>query len=62
MPLVEGVDFFNELERAIRQLSETKMMIPASCSNPTAQCVTFVTSLRKLAHWRSVTMCWWYTT
>ncbi len=40
MPLVEGVDFFNELERAIREsYPKPKMMILGFPSNPTAQCV-----------------------
>lgn len=38
--LVEGVDFFNELERAIREsIPKPKMMILGFPSNPTAQCV-----------------------
>jgi alanine-synthesizing transaminase len=37
---VEGVDFFNELERAIREsYPKPKMMILGFPSNPTAQCV-----------------------
>ena len=40
VPLVEGVDFFNELERAIREsYPKPKMMILGFPSNPTAQCV-----------------------
>lgn len=40
VPLVEGVDFFRELERAIRESIPTpKMMILGFPSNPTAQCV-----------------------
>ena len=37
---VENVDFFNELERAIREsYPKPKMMILGFPSNPTAQCV-----------------------
>ncbi|GCS37958.1 glutamate-pyruvate aminotransferase [Escherichia coli] len=37
---MEGVDFFNELERAIREsYPKPKMMILGFPSNPTAQCV-----------------------
>ena len=40
VPLVEGGDFFNELERAIREsYPKPKMMILGFPSNPTAQCV-----------------------
>lgn len=40
VPLVEGVDFFNELERAIREsYPKPKMMILGFPSNPTSQCV-----------------------
>ncbi len=40
MPLVDGVDFFSELERAIREtIPRPKMMILGFPSNPTAQCV-----------------------
>ncbi|MCE0801822.1 alanine transaminase [Buttiauxella sp. A2-C1_F] len=40
VPLVEGVDFFAELERAIREsYPKPKMMILGFPSNPTAQCV-----------------------
>lgn len=40
VPLVDGVDFFNELERAIREsYPKPKMMILGFPSNPTAQCV-----------------------
>lgn len=40
VPLVEGVDFFRELERAIHESIPTpKMMILGFPSNPTAQCV-----------------------
>ncbi len=40
VPLVTGVDFFNELERAIREsYPKPKMMILGFPSNPTAQCV-----------------------
>ncbi len=40
VPLVSGVDFFIELERAIRESIPTpKMMILGFPSNPTAQCV-----------------------
>ena len=40
VPLVAGVDFFNELERAIREsYPKHKMMILGFPSNPTAQCV-----------------------
>ncbi|WP_373880270.1 aminotransferase class I/II-fold pyridoxal phosphate-dependent enzyme [Kluyvera cryocrescens] len=40
VPLVQGVDFFNELERAIREsYPKPKMMILGFPSNPTAQCV-----------------------
>lgn len=40
VPLVSGVDFFIELERAIRESIPTpKMMIFGFPSNPTAQCV-----------------------
>ncbi|MER1812204.1 aminotransferase class I/II-fold pyridoxal phosphate-dependent enzyme, partial [Proteus mirabilis] len=40
VPLVEGVDFFNELERAIREsYPKPKMMILGFPSNPTAQWV-----------------------
>lgn len=40
VPLVEGVDFFNELERAILEsYPKPKMMILGFPSNPTAQCV-----------------------
>lgn len=40
VPLVAGVDFFIELERAIRESIPTpKMMILGFPSNPTAQCV-----------------------
>jgi len=40
VPLVPGVDFFNELERAIREsIPKPKMMILGFPSNPTAQCV-----------------------
>src|SRR5499427_7455189 len=40
VPLVEGVDFFAELERAIRELTpKPKMLIMGFPSNPTAQCV-----------------------
>ena len=39
VPLVEGVDFFNELERAIREsYPKPKMMILGFPSNPTAEC------------------------
>lgn len=40
VPLVEGVNFFDELERAIREsYPKPKMMILGFPSNPTAQCV-----------------------
>jgi alanine-synthesizing transaminase len=40
VPLVPGVDFFAELERAIRgSIPKPKMMILGFPSNPTAQCV-----------------------
>ncbi|WP_447753319.1 alanine transaminase [Pseudomonas nicosulfuronedens] len=40
VPLVPGIDFFNELERAIREsIPKPKMMILGFPSNPTAQCV-----------------------
>lgn len=40
VPLVPGVDFFAELERAIREaIPKPKMMIIGFPSNPTAQCV-----------------------
>src|SRR5690349_7268099 len=40
VPLVPGVDFFDELERAIRgSIPKPKMMILGFPSNPTAQCV-----------------------
>ena len=40
MPLVPGVDFFAELEKAIRgSIPKPKMMILGFPSNPTAQCV-----------------------
>ncbi|WP_313116636.1 alanine transaminase [Ectopseudomonas guguanensis] len=40
VPLVPGVDFFAELERAIREsIPKPKMMILGFPSNPTAQCV-----------------------
>ena len=40
VPLVPGVDFFIELERAIREsIPKPKMMILGFPSNPTAQCV-----------------------
>ncbi len=39
VPLVEGVDFYNELERAILEsYPKPKMMILGFPSNPTAQC------------------------
>lgn len=40
VPLIPGVDFFVELERAIREsIPKPKMMILGFPSNPTAQCV-----------------------
>ena len=40
VPLVQGMDFFAELERAIREsIPKPKMMILGFPSNPTAQCV-----------------------
>jgi alanine-synthesizing transaminase len=40
VPLISGVDFFVELERAIREsIPKPKMMILGFPSNPTAQCV-----------------------
>jgi len=40
VPLIPGVDFFNELERAIREsIPKPKMMILGFPSNPTSQCV-----------------------
>ena len=40
VPLIPGVDFFDELERAIRgSIPKPKMMILGFPSNPTAQCV-----------------------
>ncbi|OON39077.1 alanine transaminase [Izhakiella australiensis] len=40
VPLVQGIDFFAELERAIREsYPKPKMMILGFPSNPTAQCV-----------------------
>lgn len=40
VPLVPGVDFFTELERAIREsIPKPKMIILGFPSNPTAQCV-----------------------
>ena len=40
VPLIEGIDFFAELERAIREsYPKPKMMILGFPSNPTAQCV-----------------------
>jgi len=40
VPLVPGVDFFSELERAIREsIPKPKMIILGFPSNPTAQCV-----------------------
>ncbi|WP_152371888.1 aminotransferase class I/II-fold pyridoxal phosphate-dependent enzyme, partial [Pseudomonas aeruginosa] len=40
VPLVPGIDFFNELERAIREsIPKPRMMILGFPSNPTAQCV-----------------------
>ncbi len=40
VPLIPGIDFFAELERAIREsIPKPKMMILGFPSNPTAQCV-----------------------
>lgn len=40
VPLVPGLDFFEELERAVREsIPKPKMMILGFPSNPTAQCV-----------------------
>ena len=40
VPLIPGVDFFDELEKAIREsIPKPKMMILGFPSNPTAQCV-----------------------
>lgn len=40
VPLVPGIDFFNELERAIREsIPKPRMMILGFPSNPAAQCV-----------------------
>lgn len=62
VPLVEGVDFFNELERAIREsYPKPKMMILGFPSNPTAQCVELGSS-KRLWRWRNATMCWWSMT
>ncbi len=61
VPLVEGVDFFNELERAIREsYPKPKMMILGFPSNPTAQCVE-LEFLKKWLLWLNVMMCWWCT-
>ncbi len=58
VPLVEGVDFFNELERAIREsYPKPKMMILGFPSNPTAQCVE-LEFLKKWSLWLNVMMCW----
>ena len=43
VPLIPGVDFFVELEKAIREsIPKPKMMILGFPSNPTAQCVELV--------------------
>jgi len=40
VPMVPGVDFFDEIERAVREsIPKPKMMILGFPSNPTAQCV-----------------------
>lgn len=40
VPLIPGIDFFSELERAIKEaIPKPKMMILGFPSNPTAQCV-----------------------
>lgn len=62
VPLVEGVDFFNELERAIREsYPKPKMMILGFPSNPTAQCVE-LEFFEKLWLWLNAMTCWWFTT
>lgn len=60
VPLVEGVDFFNELERAIREsYPKPKMMILVS--RPTRRRSAWSSiSLRRLWPWLSVMTCWWY--
>ncbi len=61
VPLVEGVDFFNELERAIREsYPKPKMMILGFPSNPTAQCVE-LDFFEKVSLWRS-SMTFWSST
>lgn len=58
MPLVEGVDFFNELERAILRekfIEKPKMMILGFPSNPTAQCVELEFFEKAWWRWRNAT-------
>src|SRR5690606_27622146 len=56
VPMVPGVDFFDEIERAVREsIPKPKMMILGFPSNPTAQCVDLsffvrVVSLAKEHH------------
>ena len=58
VPLVDGVDFFGELERAIREtIPRPKMMILGFPSNPTAQCVELDFFERVVAR-PSSTTCW----
>ena len=60
VPLVEGVDFFNELERAIREsYPKPKMMILGFPSNPTAQCVELEFFVKVVALAKRYNMAGW---
>jgi alanine-synthesizing transaminase len=60
--MTPGVDFFDELERAVREsYPKPKMMILGFPSNPTAQCVELEFFERVVALASSTTS-WWCTT
>lgn len=62
VPLVEGVDFFNELERAIREsYPKPKMMILGFPSNRRHNASSWSFS-KKLWLWLNAMTCWWFTT
>ena len=61
--MTPGVDFFAELERAIRELTpKPKMLILGFPSNPTAQVRRAATSSRRSSRSRSSTTSSWCTT
>ena len=63
VPLVEGVDFFNELERAIREsYPKPKMMIFQVFLPTRLRSASSWSSSKKLWPWLNAMTCWWFMT